>query len=117
EVKWVYEDKYAKFSINYPAAWSIISKKTGQLFVTGKKGTASFYSFITIHTLPTKKTGGKYSSAKDYLESFKKQMAKKFSNVKFLKDGEAELPQNPKQYRGEYILFTFTHRNIPFKRM
>ncbi len=113
----VYEDKRAKFLINYPTAWDISSKKSGQLFVTGKKGTPSFYSFITIDTIAAKKMGGKFSSAKDYMESFKKRMAKKFSNVKFLKEGEAELPQNPKQFRGVYILFTFTHKNIPLKRM
>lgn len=113
----VYEDKKAKFSISYPAAWDISSKKPGQLFATGKKGTASFYSIITIHTIPAKKIGGKFSSAKAYVEAFKKEIAQKFSTVKFLNEGEAELPQNPKQFRGEYIMFTFTHKNIAFKRM
>lgn len=113
----VYEDKRAKFSIIYPAAWDISSKKPGQLFATGKKGTASFYSIITIHTIPEKKIGGKFSSAKAYVEAFKKEIVQKFSTVKFLNEGEAELPQNPKQFRGEYVMFTFTHKNIAFKRM
>jgi TM2 domain-containing membrane protein YozV len=113
----VYEDKKAKFSIKYPTAWDISSKKPGQLFITGKKGTASYYSFVTIRTIPAKKIGGKFSSAKAYIVEFKTQMAKKFSNVKFLNEGEAELPQNPKQFHGEYVMFTFTHRNIALKRM
>lgn len=113
----LYEDKRAKFSINYPISWDMSSKKSGQLYVTGKKGTASYYSLIIIHTIPTKKTGGKFSTAKAYAADFKKQIIKKFSNVKFLKEGETELPQNPTQFRGEYIMFTFTHRNIPLKRM
>lgn len=113
----IYEDKRAKFSINYPIAWDMSSKKSGQLYITGKKGTASYYSLIIIHTIPTKKTGGTFSTAKAYVADFKKQIVKKFSNVKFLKEGEAELPKNPKQFHGEYIMFTFTHRNIPLKRM
>lgn len=112
-----YEDKRARFSINYPTAWDIRSKKSGQLFITGKKGAASYYSFITIHTIPSKKIGGKFSSAKGYVMEFKKQMANKFANVTFLKEGEAELPRNPKEFQGEYVLFTFTHRNQVFKRM
>lgn len=113
----VYEDKRAKFSINYPLTWDMSSKESGQLYITGRKGTTSYYSFIIIHTIPTKKTVSKFSTAKAYITNLKKQVVKKFSNVTFLKEGEAELPQNPKQFRGEYILFTFTHRNIPLKRM
>jgi hypothetical protein len=113
----IYEDKKARFSINYPTAWDISSKKPGQLYVTGKKGTSSFYSFISIHTIPAKKIGGKFSSAKAYIESFKSQVGKKYTDIKFLNEGEAELPQNPKQFHGEYIMFTFTHKNIVLKRM
>ncbi len=75
------------------------------------------HAIITIHTFPEKKIGGKFSSAKAYVGAFKKEIANKFSTVTFLNEGEAELPQNPKRFRGVYIMFTFTHKNIAFKRM
>ncbi|MFA6303784.1 MAG: DUF4864 domain-containing protein [Legionella sp.] len=113
----LYEDKTAKFSIKYPVAWNISSNKPGTLICTGKKGTPSYFSMIIIHTIPAKKIGGQFSSAEKFVESLKKQAMKQFTNVTFLAQGQAELPQNPKKFQGKYLSFTFTYKNIAFKRL
>lgn len=113
----LYEDKKAKFSIKYPVAWNIRSNKPGTLLCTGKKGTPSFFSMIIIHTIPAKKIGGRFLSAEEFVESLKKQAIKQFTNVTFLAQGQAELPQNPKGFQGKYLSFTFTYKNIAFKRL
>lgn len=113
----VYDDKNNKFSIKYPASWGYEKPEKGTIIFSGPKGTPSFYSTVNIQTILSKKAGGRYSTVEAFMGAIKKQIEEGSSHSKILSEGKVELPQNPKRFHGEYIVFTYSYKGQAFKQM
>lgn len=113
----VYKDKKTNFSAICLKSWEHGSKRPGSFFCTGKKGTPSYQTFINVHTITAKKPDGHILTTNEYINSVREQILKIDPKAKFLDQGPAELPQNPKEFKGEYLLSTFTYKNQLFKRL
>lgn len=112
-----YDDKAGKYSISYPDTWYHENPNENSVLFSGKKGTAAYVSTVTIQTLPMKKVGGYYANAKDVVDDLKQQIKEQATNVKFLREGEAELPTDPKTYKGQYFEVTYTYKGVPMKKI
>lgn len=113
----IFENKSNRYSIQYPTDWEYEQPEKGTVIFSGKKGTPSYFATVNIQTILTKKSGGKYTNLKEFMASFKKQIAEHASDAKILDQGEAQLPQNPKKFHGEYLIFTYTLKGQAFKQM
>ena len=103
------------YSINYPVDWSYEQVAPNAILFSGKKGTTSYYSTVSIIAASTK-AGGKVT-VKSAVNILKKQISTRYKDVKFIKTGEVELPQNPKQIRGEYFVVTYNYKGVTIKNM
>lgn len=105
------------YVISYPANWTVTHPKKNIVLFSGKIGTASYYSTINIQTILSKKSGGHYESTEQLLLILKKQMKNQLKNIHIIEEGKATLPQNPNHFQGEYIIFSYTLKNQPFKQL
>lgn len=113
----LYSDKVNQFSISYPANWTYENISKTKVAFSGKKGIPSYITSLTIQTIPTKKVGGLYKNTHEVMDDLKKNIARLTTDAKILGTGEVELPQNPKQYHGEYIIASYNYKEIPMKKM
>lgn len=112
-----YSDNKNKFTVKYPSNWVHEQpNNTTDLFGEKQTNSSLFYSTIKIQTIyPIKKDVR--ISAKKYIEVLKKQGSTELTNFKILNQSEIELPQNPKRFKGEAIVFTYTRKNSTIKEM
>lgn len=113
----VYKDHRTHFSAICLKTWEHGSKEKGAFFCTGKKGTPSDQTYISVRTIPAKKADGHILTVNDYINSMKRHILEIDPKAIFLAQGDAELPKNPQQYKGQYLLATFTYNNQTFKRL
>lgn len=113
----VLENSNNKYSVNYPVDWEAIKTGKGTYVFRGKKDTPSYGASISIQTLLTKKNKGKYATIQEIKDDLKSQIFKSTTHAQIVNEGEIELPQNPKQYKGEYIIFTYQYKNKEMKQM
>jgi len=113
----MFDEKNNKYSIKYPASWMYEQPEKETVIFSGKKGTSAFYSTVNIQTVLSKKSGGKYSTVEEFIDSLKSQISEKATNGKILDQGKIELPQNPMRFHGEYLVFTYTLHGEEFKQM
>lgn len=113
----IYDDKNNHFSIKYPANWNYEYTKKGAVLFSGKKGTASYYSTISIIVIPYKKPGSAYENVKSATNNIKNGILTRYANAKFIDGGEVELPLNPKKYHGEYFVAIYTYKGVAIKNM
>lgn len=112
-----YSDNKNKFTIKYPSNWvHEHPNDTTDHFGEKQPNTSSFYSKISIQTIHPIKKDIRISPQK-YIEAFKKQAATELSNFKILSQGEIALPLQPKRFKGDALVFTFTHKNSTLKQM
>ncbi len=112
-----FDDTVGKYSIQYPDNWMFEKTDTNSVMFSGKKGTPAYASTVTVQVLPMKKTGGIYKNAKAIVEDLKGQIKEKTTKAVFTREGEAELPLNPKEFKGYYFEVSYTYRGVPIKKM
>ncbi|KTC81154.1 TM2 domain protein [Legionella cherrii] len=118
ESAWInFENKGNKYALKYPSTWEYIKAGKGTVVFRGKKDTDSYHTTITIQTLLTKKNKGKYSTVQELKDDLKSQIFANTTEPKLLAQGEMELPQNPKRFHGEYLIFTYKYKNKEYKQM
>ena len=118
EIKYnVYQEKNHLYSIEYPADWKPEQPKANAVIFSGKKGTPSFYSVVTIEVVAAKKQGGKYSSTQQAVNNLKDQIIQSATDVTILEEGEAKITANLKGFHGQYFLATYTYKGIPVKNV
>lgn len=111
-----FEDNAAKYSIQYPGDWYYEQPDKTSVLFSGKKGSPSYYSTVTIQILPMKKNGGIYNSVKDIVADLKGQIKSKTTDVKFISEGAIKLPQNP-EFTGQYFEVTYTYKGETMQKM
>ncbi|VEB36768.1 Predicted membrane protein [Legionella sainthelensi] len=118
ESTWIdFDNKANRYSLKYPNNWEYIKSGKGTVLFKGKKGSDSYYTTITIRTLLTKKNKGQYSTIQELKDDLKTLVFKNTTEPQLLDQGEIELPQNPKRFHGEYLVFTYKYKNKEFKQM
>jgi TM2 domain-containing membrane protein YozV len=105
-----------RYTINYPAAWDYDQPDKRSILFSGKKGSASYYTTVSIQVIPSKETGGAYSSVKEAISDLKNQISSQATNVKFLTSGQVELPTD-KKYHGESFVVTYDYKGHAMKKM
>lgn len=114
--KLTYADKHGKYSVTYPGNWYYEKPDDHTAMFSGKRGTPSYYSTITIQWLPMKKAGGVYGDAKEIVADLKGQIQNNTAKVKYLMEGDAELPKNDK-FHGQYFEVTYIYKGESMKKM
>ncbi len=84
----MFDEKNNKYSIKYPASWMYEQPEKETVIFSGKKGTSAFYSTVNIQTVLSKKSGGKYSTVEEFIDSLKSQISEKATNGKILDQGK-----------------------------
>jgi hypothetical protein len=112
-----YENKFAKYTIQYPDNWYYENSDKYSVLFSGLKGTPAYASTVTIQMLPMKKSGGLYKDAKAVAADLKKQIKEKTQDVKFLGEGSADLPGDGSAYHGEYFEVKYTYKGLPIHKM
>jgi hypothetical protein len=115
--KLTYQDKFAKYTIQYPDNWYYENSDKYSVLFSGLKGTPAYASTVTIQMLPMKKSGGLYKDAKAVTADLKKQIKEKAKDVKFLGEGSADLPGDGSAYHGEYFEVKYTYKGVPIHKM
>jgi len=112
-----YTDTAGKYTIKYPDNWMYEKTDANSVMFSGKKGSAAYASTITIQVLPMKKSGGIYKNAQAIVDDLKKQINDKTTNVKYQREGQAELPMYTKEFKGYFFEVSYTYRGVPIKKM
>lgn len=115
--KLTYQDNSAKYTIQYPGDWYYEQPDKISVLFSGKKGSPSYYTTVTIQTLPMKKAGGIYNNVKEIIADLKNQINTKTTNVKYISEGAAKLPQNPKDYTGQYFEVSYTYKGENMQKL
>lgn len=112
-----YQDKLDHYIIQYPGDWSAEQTTQHAVMLSGKEGTPSSSSAITIQAMPDKSAGGVYTDSKAAIDDLKKRIAAQATNAKFLDTGTIELPKEAKKIHGEYFIATYTYEGHAMKKM
>ena len=114
-----YVNKESRYSIKYPADWEYERKDNASIVFSGKKGTPTYYSTVNIQVIMSKKTGGKYETADELLDSIKNQATEQSTNVKFLTESTVTVPATAahKKLEGRYVVMTYTYKGQDFKQI
>lgn len=115
----VFENKNSKYSINYPADWEYTQPDKATVVIGGKKDTASYTSTVNIQTVLTKKSGGNYSTLKEFMNSLKKQALQISPDTKILAEDTINLDKKPNRIamQGRYVVFSYTYKGQAIKQM
>lgn len=109
-----YEQPNGYYTIKYPKDWIYgSSEKEGVLF-SGPKSSPSFNTLVKIVVMSSSDPGNHYYSTHDVLEDIKRQLS---GHGKLISTGNVKLQTNPTRFKGEYVLLTYTYRNIAFKQI
>lgn len=113
----LFENKADRYTIQYPGNWQY--RKTGEhsIIFEGEKGTRSYSSSIIIQIVPAKTASRTYKNVTSAIDSLKKQITNDATDVSFLNSGEVELPTDPKNVHGEYLVSTYTYKGHAMKQM
>lgn len=112
-----FTSKSGDYSINYPANWEYTQPNTWSLVISGKKDTTSYYSSVSIQTIATKKSGGKYSTVKEFMDSLKQQAMEQSKDVKVLAENSIDMNKNSMGMKGRYLVFTFKYEGKMYQQM
>lgn len=115
----VFESVNNKYSINYPADWEYTQPDKASVVIGGKKDAASYVSTVNIQTVLTKKSGGSYSTLKEFMNSLKKQALQLSPDTKFLAEDVINLDKKSNRIpmQGRYAIFTYTYKGQAIKQM
>src|SRR3990167_1862755 len=82
-----YDNQDSHYTIKYPADWQYDAAAKGTVIFRGKSGIPSNSSTVNIQTVLAKKTGGQFSSVKQFIVDIKKQANSQTTKPKFLDSG------------------------------
>lgn len=115
----IFESSNSKYSIHYPADWEYTQPDKATVVISGKKGTPSYVSTVNIQTVLTKKSGGNYSTLKEFMNSLKKQALQIAPDTKILAEDAINLDKksNRMAMQGRYVVFSYTYKGHPIRQM
>lgn len=111
-----YNDPTDHYSINYPGDWEYDQPNQASVAFSGKEGTPSYYSSVTIQMIPAKGKGGEYEDADAAIDDLKDQISSKTKNAKISDTSEMELPTNTDITGGSFIA-TYSYKGHSMKKM
>lgn len=107
-----------RYSVKYPDDWTHEQPdKATEIFGKKREGTSFYHSTISIQTIRTKKIGGNYSNIQDFMDAIKLQASKEFTDFTIINESDVELPQNPNQFKGKAMIFTYKKGELSIKQM
>lgn len=112
-----YSDTVGNYTIDYPDNWFHENTTKYSTVFSGKKGTPAYITTVTVQVIPMEKAGGIYNSAKAVVDDLKIQIEKETTDIKWGKEGDAELPSSPEKYKGLYFEVSYKYQNIAMKKM
>lgn len=113
----VYRNKEYRYSIHYPSNWDYQNEENAKVLFSGKKGTSSYNSLVTIQAIDPTIMTQKVNELQDLVSLLLKQMSDVSSNFKVINEGDVELASDPKKYYGKYFIATYDFEGSPFKKM
>lgn len=115
----VFENKNNKYSIRYPADWVYTEPDKATVVLGVKTSTSSYISTINIQTIWTKKSGGNYSTVKEFMDNMKKQAMQISPDAKIIAEDTINLKKktNHLATQGKYIIFTYTYKGQFMKQL
>ena len=108
----LYEDKNDHYTVQYPENWSYKQAEKHSIHFNGKEG-----SSVIIQVIPDKSASRIYKNTNEAINDLKKQISANATDVKFLTTGEAELPTDPINVHGEYLIATYKYNGYVMKKM
>lgn len=111
-----YTDATNAYTIQYPGNWTHESSGKASVLFSGKQGTPSYASAITIQAVSTEGTTAKDNPVKLVMDELKNQIHAQTSNAKFIDSGVIELPSD-KNIHGEYLVATYSYKGQDMKKM
>lgn len=112
-----YDNRDSRYTIKYPANWDYEKSSDGTVIFSGKRGTPAFFSTVNIQTVLTKKTGGDFTTVKEFMADIKHQAVSQSPGVKFLESGPISISEKSGvKDSGEYTTFTYTYKDKEFKQ-
>ncbi len=112
-----YDNQDSRYTMKYPGNWEYEKAGDGTVIFSGKRGTTAYFSTVNIQTVLTKKTGGDFSTVKQFMADIKHQAVSQSPGVKFLESGPFEITEkNGKKDKGEYTVFSYTYKDKEFKQ-
>ncbi len=114
----LYDNRNSGYSIKYPLGWSYDDKSVkGAVIMRGKEGTDSYNVTVNIQTVLTKKTGGKFTTVKEFIDDMKAQAKSQALGPKYLESGPITFNEpNGSIVKGEYLILTYKLNNVDIKQ-
>jgi hypothetical protein len=112
-----YDNQDSRYTIKYPSTWEYEKSGDGTIIFSGKQGTAAYFSTVNIQTVLTKKTGGDFSTVKQFMADIKNQAVTQSPGVKFLESGPITVTEkNGAKDQGQFVVFVYTYKGKEFKQ-
>jgi hypothetical protein len=112
-----YDNKDSRYLMKYPASWEYEKAGDGTVIFSGKRGSSSYFSTVNIQTVLTKKTGGDFSTVKEFMADIKHQAMTQSPGVKFYESGPIVITEkNGTKDKGEYTIFSYQYKGKAFKQ-
>lgn len=114
-----YDNVDSRYKIQYPTNWEYEKSSDGTIIFSGKRGTQAYYATVNVQTVLAKKTGGDFSTVKEFMADIKKQAVSQSPGVKFLESGDIEVTDvtaTSGKNKGLYSVFTYQYKGKEFKQ-
>lgn len=112
-----YDNQDSRYTMSYPATWEYEKSGDGTIIFSGKRGSPAYFSTVNIQTVLTKKSGGDFSTVKQFMADIKLQAKTQSPDVKFLESGPIDLGEKSGiKEKGEYTVFTYRYKDQEFKQ-
>lgn len=111
-----YTDVNNAYTIQYPGDWTHEASGKASVLFSGKEGSPSYATAITIQAISTNGANPKDNPVKIVMDDLKNQINTQTSDVKFIDSGSAELPSDTSVH-GEYFIATYTYKDQAMKKM
>jgi hypothetical protein len=107
-----YKTSTGDYSINYHNDWIVENTGKNSVLFSGKRDSLSYYSTVTIQTIGSKKSAGKYESVKDVINDVRKQVLAESPKTTFLNSGPfIYTMQNGRKLEGEFLIFIYSFKS------
>lgn len=115
----VFEDRGAKFAINFPAEWEYERPTKRSVVIGGKEGTPAFDSTVNIQAVAIKTSNGIYKDLTTFANNLKRLAKEQTENTNFLGEGSIDLPQtaNHMPMQGRYLVFTYHYDGQKYRQL
>ena len=112
-----YDNQESRYTMKYPASWEYEKSGDGTVIFSGRRGTPDYFSTVNIQTVLTKKSGGDFSTIKQFMSDIKHQAVSESPGVKFLESGTVDIAERDgSKDHGEFTVFTYKYKGKEFKQ-